>query len=94
MIEIRLISFDERHGIIDKFTEFFQEQKRNLNSQFYKFINSKKHGLTPINKPKKYEEQNKIQPQRKLNIQPRIRKETNSLFINYSHLKTSTRKGN
>ena len=35
VMEIRLISLDERHGITDKFKEFFQEPKRNLNSQFY-----------------------------------------------------------
>ena len=34
VMEIRLISFDERHEITDKFKEFFQEPKRNLNSQF------------------------------------------------------------
>ena len=35
VMEIRLISLDERHEITDKFKEFFQEPKRNLNSQFY-----------------------------------------------------------
>ena len=35
VMEIRLISLDERHGITDKFKEFFQEPKKNLNFQFY-----------------------------------------------------------
>ena len=42
MMEIRLISLDERYRIIDKFKEFFQEPKRNLNSQFYSSIMSPK----------------------------------------------------
>ena len=53
MIEIRLISFYEHNGITDKFKEFFQKPKRNLNSQFYKFVNSKNRDNTPINRPKK-----------------------------------------
>ena len=35
MIEIGLISFYEHNEITDKFKEFFQKPKRNLNSQFY-----------------------------------------------------------
>ena len=39
VMKIRLISLDERHRITDKYKEFFQEQKRNLNSQFYECVN-------------------------------------------------------
>ena len=35
VMEIRLVSLDERHGITNKFKEFFQEPKKNLNSRFY-----------------------------------------------------------
>ena len=35
VMEIRLISLDERHRITDKLKEFFQEPKRNFNCQFY-----------------------------------------------------------
>ena len=35
VMEILLISLDKSHGITYKFKEFFQEPKRNLNSQFY-----------------------------------------------------------
>ena len=33
VMEIRFISLNECHGLTDKFKEFFQEPKRNLNSQ-------------------------------------------------------------
>ena len=39
LMEIRLIGLDERYGITDKFKEFFEEPKKNLNSLFYKFVN-------------------------------------------------------
>ena len=39
VMAIRLISRDERHGITDKFKEFFQEPKRNLTSQFLLICN-------------------------------------------------------
>ena len=55
VMKIRLISLVERHGITDKFKEFFQEPKRKLNSQFYKFVNSENRDNMSINKPKKYE---------------------------------------
>ena len=35
VMKIRLISLDELYVITNKFKEFFQEPKKNLNSQFY-----------------------------------------------------------
>ena len=48
MMAIRLISRDERHGITDKFKEFFQEPKRNLTSQFLLICNLHNVGITSL----------------------------------------------
>ena len=52
VMEIRLISLDERHIITNKFKEFFQESKINLNCQFYKFVIEENRDNTLINRPK------------------------------------------
>ena len=42
VMEIRLISLDERHGITDKFEKVFSRTKKKFNSQFYSSIMSPK----------------------------------------------------
>ena len=57
VMEIGMISLDERHGITDKFKEFFKEPKRNWNSQFYKCLKLEEYrDNKPLNRLKKYEE--------------------------------------
>ena len=56
---IRLISLDERHGITDKFKEFFKEPKRYLNSQFYYCLKLEEYrDNKPLNRPKNMKNRN------------------------------------